>query len=116
MMTLEFRTLPNDVRCIVLTGDLDNAGVVEVETRFFAHCAGTRVPVLVELSAVRFVGSVGIRMLVQAIKAVSSGGGRLLLLNPTRIVHSALDISGLGQCVAQGDEEEASAQLLQTGK
>ena len=115
-MNLEFNDLPNGVRLIKLDGNLDTAGVGTVETRFYAHCGGDKRRVLVDLSATRFVGSLGIRMLLQAIKTVSARGGRLLLLNPVPIVASALDISGLGQFVVRGSEAEASAALLQPGK
>lgn len=111
-MNLEFSKLQNDVRCIKLDGDLDIAGVGSVETRFYAYCAGDPPRVLVDLSGVGFIASLGIRMLLQAIKTVSARRGRLLLLNPAKIVHSALDISGLGQYIVLGTEAEASVALL----
>jgi anti-anti-sigma regulatory factor len=55
-------------------------------------------------------------MLLQAIKTVSARGGRLVLLNPTNIVDSALDISGLGPHVVRGGETEAVAGVLESGK
>lgn len=114
-MKLECNNLPNGVTCIRLEGDLDIVGVGAVETRFYAHCAGDPPRILVDLAGVGFVGSLGIRMLLQAIKTVSARGGRLVLLNPAKIVDSALDISGLGQFVARGTEAEACARLLQSG-
>ena len=113
-MNLEFTKLDGDIGRISLDGDLDIAGVAAVETRFFAFCAGDSPRILVDLSRVGFVSSLGIRMLWQAIKTVSARGGRLLLLNPTKIVDSALDISGLGRYVVRGGEAEASASLLQS--
>src|SRR6266705_1837608 len=114
-MNLEFNELPNGVRLIKLDGHLDTAGVGTVETRFYAHCGGDKPRVLVDLSATRFVGSLGIRMLLQAIKTVSARSGRLLMRNPVPAVASALDISGLGQFVVRGSEAQASAALLQPG-
>ena len=115
-MNLEFTQLPNGVRLLKIDGDLDFAGVGAVETRFYAHCGGEQPRVLVDLSDTGFVASLGIRMLLQAIKTVSARGGRLILLNPTKIVDSALDISGLGQFVVRGSEAEATAALLQPRK
>src|SRR5712671_4775838 len=106
-MNLEFSQLPNGVRLLKLTGDLDIAGVGAVETRFYAHCGGDQPRVLVDLSGTGFVASLGIRLLLQAIKTVSARGGRLVVLNPTKIVDSALDISGLGQFVVRGSEADA---------
>jgi len=39
-----------------------------------------------------------------------------VLLNPTKVVGSALDISGLGQFVVSGSDAEATAALLQSRK
>ena len=114
-MNLELSTLPNDVSRIKLDGDLDIAGVGEVETRFYAYCADSP-RVLVDLSGVNFIASLGIRMLLQAIKTVSAPGGRLVLLNPTRIVAPALDIWGLGRYMVHGGDAEASAALLESPK
>jgi anti-anti-sigma factor len=115
-MNLEFNELPNGVRLIKLDGYLDTAGVDAVETQFHAHYGAHKLRVLVDLSATDFVGSLGIRMLLQAIKEVAARGGRLLMLNPVPIVASALDISGLDKFVVRGSEAEASAALLQPGK
>lgn len=115
-MNLEFSKLPNDARRIKLVGDLDTTGVGAVETLFFAHCAGNPPRVLVDLAGVDFIASLGIRMLLQAIKTVSGRGGRLVLLNPTKMVDAALDISGLGQYIMRGSEAAASAFLVESGK
>jgi anti-sigma B factor antagonist len=115
-MTLEFRELTNGVRIIKLDGNLDIAGVDTVEKRFCTHCAGNLPRVLVDLSAIGFVTSLGIRMLLQGIKIVSARGGRLLMLNPSRVVTFALEISGLGQFVVRGSEADGVAALLEPGK
>src|SRR5262245_9055444 len=115
-MDLELSKLPNDVSLIKLAGSLDIAGVGEVETRFYAHCGGNPPRVLVDLSGVAFIASLGIRMLLQAIKTTSARGGRLVLLNPTKIVDSALDISGLDPYVVRGSEADGSAALLKASK
>jgi len=115
-MKLESSELPSGVSLIKLDGNLDLAGVAEVETPFYAHCGGNSPRVLVDLSTTRFVASLGIRMLLQAIKTVSARGGRLLMLNPTPAVASALEISGLSQYVVHGSEANAGNTLLQSGK
>ena len=114
-MKLEFTELPGGVRLIKLIGNLDIAGVGQVETPFYAHCGGEKPRVLVDLSGTGFVASLSIRLLLQAIKTVSARGGRLLLLNPAPPVASALDMSGLGQFVVRGSEADAASALLRTG-
>ena len=113
---MEFSELPHGVRLIKLDGNLDIVGVGSVETQFYARCGGHDPQVLVDLSATGFLSSMGIRMLLQTIKTVSARGGRLLMWNPVPAVTSTLDISGLGQFIVRGSEEEATAVLLQQGK
>ena len=115
-MKLEFSELPNGVRLIKLDGNLDIAVVGSVETQFYARCGGQDPRVLVDLSATGFLSSLGIRMLLQAIKTVSARGGRLLMWNPAPPVNSSVNISGLGQFIVRGSEAEAAAVLLQPGK
>lgn len=115
-MKLEFSELPDGVRLIKLAGNLDLPGVGAVETQFYASCSGDKPRVLVDLSAMGFVASRGIHMLLQAIRTMSAGGGRLLLLNPAPGVASALEIAGLGRFIWRGSETNAAAALLQTGK
>jgi len=112
-MNLETNPLPNGVTLIRVGGSLDLAGVNAVETRFYAHCGGEHARVLVDLSRCGFVASLGIRLLLQAIKAVTARGGRLLLLNPDPVVASALEISGLGRFIVRGTEAEAAAKVAQ---
>jgi anti-anti-sigma regulatory factor len=83
-----------------------------VETRFFTR---RREAARVDLQP-PIIASLGIRLLIQAIKTVSARGGRLLLLNPAPSAASALDISGLGQYVVRGSEAEAAAAVLQPSK
>ena len=111
-MNLQSSELANSVTYVKLDGNLDVSGVGEVETRFHALCSGNRARVLVDLAATGFVGSLGVRMLLQAIKTVSAKGGRLLLLNPGSSVASTLEFSGLGQFVTSGTAAEAAKRNL----
>ena len=115
-MNVEISKLPNGVNRIKLDGDLDMGGVGAVEKRLLDLCVDDPPQVIVDLSRVGFIGSFGIRMLLQAIKTASARGGRIVLLNPTKIVDSALDISGLGGNVVRGDDAEAAGSVVQSGK
>jgi anti-anti-sigma factor len=115
-MHLESHDLPDGISRIKLDGQLDITGVGKVETHFYALCTGNPPRVIADLSGVGFASSLGIRMLLQAIKTVSARGGGLVLLNPTNMVHTALDISGLGKHIVHGGDHDAVAMLLQSGK
>jgi len=73
-MELTYRELENQTRLIELAGKLDVVGVGQVETRFAGHCSGDNLRVLVDLSAVEFMASIGIRMLMLNAKSVFKRG------------------------------------------
>ena len=60
-----------------------------------ATLAGAKQGLIVDMSGVSFIASIGIRHLVSAAKAVSRRKGLLVLLNPTDMVAEVLTASGL---------------------
>lgn len=94
-MMLEFSDLSNEFRLIKLSGRLDNIGVGEIESKFAGYCAVNNGRVLVDLSAVDFLTSFGMRLLVLNAKDVASRGGRMFLLSPKPDVRNVLEVSGV---------------------
>jgi anti-anti-sigma regulatory factor len=60
-MELQFSELNNGVSLIKLTGKPDIIGAGEIETRFAGYCSGDNVRVIVDMSGVDFLASIGIR-------------------------------------------------------
>ena len=79
---------------VTLAGKLDIAGA-EVIDLPLASVAGQRRNIVVDMSAVDFIASIGIRHLVMAAKTVARGAGKLVLLNPTPFVTEVLTTTGL---------------------
>lgn len=98
-MKLEYSELPDGIRLIKLEGRLDLNGTYSVEVQFVNRCAGDGVRVLVDLSEVSYVSSVGIPMLVNTAKAVMSRGGRMAFLNPQENVVKVLELVGVTQVI-----------------
>ena len=94
-MMIEFSDLGNELRLIKLTGRLDHVGAGEIEGRFAEYCAVNNGRVLVDLSAVEFLTSFGIRLLVLNAKDVASRGGRMFLLSPKPGVRHVVEVSGV---------------------
>src|ERR1044071_8217440 len=94
-MELHYSDLDNDIRLIKLIGDLDIVGVGQIETSFNGYCAGENARVVVDLSDVNFLASIGIRLLTLTAKSVASRGGRMVLLHPTPDVRQVLEITGI---------------------
>jgi anti-sigma B factor antagonist len=79
---------------VALTGRLDIAGAEAVALPL-ATLAGAKQGLIVDMSGVSFIASIGLRHLVSAAKALSRRGGRLVLLNPNDLVTEVLTTSGL---------------------
>jgi anti-sigma B factor antagonist len=92
---------------VALSGRLDTAGVDVIETRFNAAVVAAGRPVLVDMSSVSFVSSMGLRLLFTAAKAARSRDQRLLLLVPSGPVREVLETAAVDTLIpmfADGDE------------
>ena len=94
-MDLQYSELDNNIRSIKLSGKFDISGTGEIETKFIGYCAGSHVRVVVDLSEVDFLASIGIRLLMLTAKSIASRGGRMVLLNPISEVQNVLEVTGI---------------------
>ncbi len=112
-MQLEYSELEGNTCVIALSGRLDIIDNGEIETRFAGYCAVNECRVLMDLSAVDFMASIGIRMLVLNAKSVASRGGWMFILNPAENVQHLLDIGGIPPVIPIfGSVESALASSL----
>jgi len=93
-MKIEAERLENNIQKISLAGRMDIQGVQEIDLKFTGHTAN-QTAVIVDLSAVDFLSSIGIRTLLQSAKAVTSRNGRMVLLNPCESVTHILEMAGI---------------------
>ena len=78
-MTISFEDLTAGLRVITIAGRLDIQGTQEIDIKFTAlSCADNR-KVVVDLTQVSFLASIGIRSLITNAKALKSRGGRMVL-------------------------------------
>lgn len=94
-MRLQYSELNNGIRLIKLNGSLDTNGVSRVEVEFVRRCAGEKVCVLVDLSKVNYISSIGIPLLINSAKAIARNGGKMALLNPQNNVENVLELTGI---------------------
>jgi len=112
-MKLEYSELDNGIRVIKLIGRLDMEGTNIIDKQFVEHCAGDNVFVLVDLSQVNYLSSIGIPMLITSAKGVASRGGRMAFLNAQANVKSVLDITGVSNMIRiYKDLETAKERLM----
>jgi anti-sigma B factor antagonist len=97
---------------IKLIGMLDSVGTGEIETKFSGYCAGRNVRVVVDLSEVDFLTSVGIRLLTSTAKSIASRGGRMALLNPSPEVQHVLETTGIPEFIPMYSHLESVETVL----
>lgn len=94
-MKLHVSELEHGIRLIVLDGKMDSSGVYAIEMDFAHHCGGNDRRILVDLSAVSYISSIGIPLLVNTAKGVVGRGGRIVLLRPQKNVMDVLELVGV---------------------
>lgn len=98
---------------IALTGKLDIQGAEKIAIPL-ATLSGAKQYVVIDMSGVSFIASIGIRHLVSATKALTRRGGRLILLKPTAPVFEVLKTSGITDLIATAMSEDEVQSLVGT--
>jgi anti-anti-sigma factor len=96
---------------VELVGRLDIAGAEAIALPL-ATLAGGKTNIIVDMSGVSFVSSIGIRQLVLASKAISRRGGKLVLVNPTDMVRDVFVTSDLSDLLPMVATESEAYALL----
>jgi anti-sigma B factor antagonist len=98
---------------IGFSGRLDSPGVDKVETQFMAHLMPTGKNAVIDLSAVDFISSLGIRMFVIAAKGARARQAKLALFGVQPQVMRILEAVALQQlmpvCPTEAEALEAVA-------
>jgi anti-sigma B factor antagonist len=103
-------------KSIKIDGRLDTTRVGQVETPFFAQIGGAKGPsdkVLIDMSGVDFISSLGIRMLIVAGKTLSQRKVPMGILAPSSdSVMEAMRVAGLPDVFRFFPSEEAARRGL----
>ena len=90
--------LPNGVARLNLAGRIDVQGALAVDP-VFEDLARKQSKLVVDMSDVTFLASLGIRTLVSCCKALADKGGELVLLAPQPGVEKVLKTSGISTII-----------------
>lgn len=93
-MPIELHDAAGDVVKVVLSGRIDFANAQAIEAPLVT-AASTRHWMVIDLSAVEFIASLGLRSLIKCAKAINSRRGRVVLLSPRPAVAEIIRISGI---------------------
>jgi len=111
-MRLETELLDDGILKIVLDGRLDVEGTPAIDMKFTALTATKQAAILVDMTNVSFLASIGMRTLLSCAKAASKRGGKMVLLNPQPMVREVLDRSGVASLIPVYDDLEAAEAAL----
>jgi anti-sigma B factor antagonist len=98
-MELTTEILPNGVEKIALAGRMDTAGAQEIDLRFTGLAATRPALIVVDLSQVSFLASMGIRTLLSTAKALVRRGGRMVLASPQPLVGEVLKVAAIDSLI-----------------
>ncbi len=111
-MQVRTETLDNGIVRVCLNGRLDILGAQAIEVQFIALTAIPNGAILVDLSEVTFLASLGMRTLLATAKGASLRGGGLVLYRPQPRVREVLDTAGLSKLIQIHDELDAALDAL----
>jgi anti-anti-sigma factor len=99
-MSISFDDVGENLRRIVITGRLDMPGTESIATKLVELTAAPKKGVVVDLSALRFLASIGISSLITSAKAVQARGGKMVLVvSPGSSVGMSLEATGVDDLI-----------------
>ena len=98
-MKLETEKLDGDVLKVSLSGRMDNAGVDAIAIPFAALAATDNRRVIIDLSDVDFLASIGVRAILQNARAHRMRRGAMVLLAPRPLIEEVLHAAGVPNVV-----------------
>jgi len=90
--------LPGGITKVILDGRLDIEGAAEVDLKLNV-IAATRKAVILDIQAVSFLASIGLRSLFVPARTIKNRGGRMVLFGPNEMVGKVLKTSGIDTIV-----------------
>lgn len=111
-MDIEVTPLTPTLNCLRLNGRLDAASVDQIEVRLNAAAVAPGKDLLVDLSQLSFIASMGIRLLITAARSLKAKGARMVLFGAQPLVREVLDHVALDQVVPIAEDEAQAHGLL----
>jgi anti-sigma B factor antagonist len=97
---------------IALIGKLDVGSVNEIENKFLGYTSARKKNTLVDISEVTFLGSMGLRIILDAAKSLAREKKQLILLNPQPLVAEVLEASGISELVSIQTDSAAALAMV----
>ena len=111
-MNIVVEQLNPQARCVSLNGRLDLKGSDEIAQRFTSLTATNSSQIIVDMSGVEFIASIGMRLLLSCAKAKSNRGGQMVLAGVQPLVREALETAGIDTLIPLYDDQAAALTAL----
>lgn len=111
-MDIASETINDSIIKIALTGRLDLQGNQTIEMKLTSLAATKKAGVVIDMSGVEFLASIGMRTLISNAKAQASRGGELVLCNLQPLVKDVLSTSGVDSIIHIFDDCDSAATAL----
>jgi anti-sigma B factor antagonist len=111
-MEMAIEELANEVTKVVFNGRFDIAGAEAVDLKMNV-IAGSKKLVLIDMQKVSFLGSMGLRTIVSAARAVRGRGGKIAVFGPDEEVEKVLTMSGVNALVPIHHDMQSAIASLQ---
>jgi anti-anti-sigma factor len=97
-MQMAIEELAGNVTKVAFDGRFDIAGAEAVDLKMNV-LAGTKKCILIDMQKVSFLGSMGLRTIVSAARAIKGRGGKIAVFGPDQEVEKVLTMSGVNAMV-----------------
>jgi anti-sigma B factor antagonist len=111
-MQFEVSDLDGGIKQVKLAGRLDLKGTNEIDNQFTFKVSSGKTPVLVDMTEVEFLASIGMRLLLSNARALANRGSKLVLFNPTPLVKEALISTGFEELIPMYDDFTEACEAL----
>jgi len=99
-MSISYEDVGGELRRIVISGRLDIEGTNSVASQLAELTQAPKKGVVIDLSALKFLASIGIRAIITAAKTVKERGGKMVLVvDDGSTVRMSLKATGVDQLV-----------------
>ena len=95
-MNVEITQTDNQVT-VTLEGRLDTVTSSEFEKKFTPYLSMPAVELIMDCSAMEYISSAGLRVVLMAHKSITAKGGRFIVRNLSKEVRSVFDMTGFSR-------------------
>lgn len=113
-MQLTVEQIEKDLKKVYLTGRMDIEGTEKIDLPFTRATTLEKAWIIVDLSGVNFMASIGLRTIMTCAKALSIKGGKMVLCSPQPMVSDVLKTTKIDTVIPVFDNLNEAIRFLKT--